>query len=245
MLPRKLSIRPGDRVLEIGSGARPHSRSNILVDRFPGTTPQREDQPLRRDARPLVLADGCQLPFRDKSFDYVICVHVLEHVQQPELLLREMQRVARAGYIETPTELFDFLFNVPPYPDVHLWYVNVVEGELVITRKHPGNSANRFAYLLDNARREDPYFERWLEKSPHLFTVQFEWQDHIPFRIAENSTYADTTDPQSLAAKVLREADTAPPFFWGSGLWGFKRWVYSRLVHPAWRKRAKRLVKRR
>jgi SAM-dependent methyltransferase len=46
------------------------------------------------------MANGYDLPFADKVFDCVICSEVIEHVQRPERLLAEMQRVL------TPTGRF-------------------------------------------------------------------------------------------------------------------------------------------
>ena len=48
----------------------------------------------------LAMANGYDLPFADKVFDCVICSEVIEHVQRPERLLAEMQRVL------TPTGRF-------------------------------------------------------------------------------------------------------------------------------------------
>jgi len=41
----------------------------------------------------FVLCDGQHLPFRERAFDRVICWHVIEHVKNPKLLLREIIRV--------------------------------------------------------------------------------------------------------------------------------------------------------
>jgi ubiquinone/menaquinone biosynthesis C-methylase UbiE len=43
----------------------------------------------------LIPATGYQLPFRDASFDIVTEFGVLHHVKRPEIVLREMLRVAR------------------------------------------------------------------------------------------------------------------------------------------------------
>jgi 2-polyprenyl-3-methyl-5-hydroxy-6-metoxy-1,4-benzoquinol methylase len=43
----------------------------------------------------LILADGKQLPFPDKSFDLVVCMEVIEHVLNPRLVLDELARVSR------------------------------------------------------------------------------------------------------------------------------------------------------
>ncbi|MCX7018623.1 MAG: class I SAM-dependent methyltransferase [Candidatus Sumerlaeota bacterium] len=239
-LPKRLPIRPRDRVLEIGSGGRPHNRADVLTDRHCLDNSQREGKSLKRDKRPLVIADGEALPFADKSFDYCICMHVLEHVRNPARLLDEMQRVARAGYIEAPTELFDWLFAVPPYTEIHHWLINLSRGELIISPKTGGDAPQRFAFLFDYLRSEDGYFERWMEKHPHLFTVQYEWAGTIRHRLLDRQP-AELRDDHE-AADYLSGKMTIRNFYWGSGLWGLKRWLYAHCLHPVWRKRAKRAV---
>ena len=48
-------------------------------------------------SRPDVFADGTRLPFGDGCFDAVVCLEVLEHVEDPVALLAEVSRVLRAG----------------------------------------------------------------------------------------------------------------------------------------------------
>jgi ubiquinone/menaquinone biosynthesis C-methylase UbiE len=45
----------------------------------------------------LHLCDVRELPFEDDTFDAVICVHMLEHLPNPLVRLREMVRVLRPG----------------------------------------------------------------------------------------------------------------------------------------------------
>lgn len=63
-----MDIKRGDRVLEVGSEANPCIRSNVLVDRW--VEPKGRIGSLLID-RPFVFADALELPFSDKSFDYV------------------------------------------------------------------------------------------------------------------------------------------------------------------------------
>ncbi len=174
-------------MLEIGSGSRPHPRTTVLTDLLSTDSSQREGRALVLDGRPFVIADGEALPFCTGAFDYCICSHVLEHADDAARMIAEMQRVARAGYIETPTELRDWLCSVPPYTEIHKWFVNRVGDELILTRKTPANSHHRFGAMLNFLRHDDPWFERWIEKSPHLFVVQHEWQGSIRYRIEEES----------------------------------------------------------
>jgi ubiquinone/menaquinone biosynthesis C-methylase UbiE len=48
--------------------------------------------------------DGYHVPYPDKFFDLSILSHVLEHVEYPRALLREMKRVAQHLAIEVPCE---------------------------------------------------------------------------------------------------------------------------------------------
>lgn len=53
----------------------------------------------------ILLADGEALPFRDHAFDVVVATEVLEHLDEPERMLREARRVVRPGgrfFVTTP-----------------------------------------------------------------------------------------------------------------------------------------------
>lgn len=50
-----------------------------------------------------------KLPFKDKFFDFVITSHVIEHVNDLNFFISEIQRIGRRGYIELPTRLEDNL----------------------------------------------------------------------------------------------------------------------------------------
>jgi SAM-dependent methyltransferase len=48
------------------------------------------------------ISDPEPWPFEDEKFDYVICSHTLEDIRDPVRVCREIARVGKAGYIETP-----------------------------------------------------------------------------------------------------------------------------------------------
>ena len=78
------------------------------------------------------------LPFKDKEFDYVILSHVLEHVPNIFEFTKEVERVAKAGYIELPTKLADNLVIGCDEEDIgHKWWLEFddVENKLKYMKK--------------------------------------------------------------------------------------------------------------
>ena len=76
-----------------------------------------------------------QLPFKDKEFDFVIASHVMEHVEDVDFFIKELERVSKKGYIELPTMLEDNL--VFENKKDHLWHMDFddAENKLLISKK--------------------------------------------------------------------------------------------------------------
>src|SRR5579864_2615246 len=67
----------------------------------------------RAPGMPVVRGVGQRLPFGDGSFDLVVCVWVLEHLEDPAATLREVCRVLRPGG--------HFLFLTPNLRNPLMW----------------------------------------------------------------------------------------------------------------------------
>ncbi len=156
-------------VLEVGSGGNPFPRSNVLLDAYE-STPQRYFQPLISD-RPTVLGLLENLPFRDGAFDFVIACHVLEHSPDVEAAIRELQRVAKAGYIETPDALFE---RVHPYRD-HRLELTDRNGELRIRQKQDWVIDPELKELVEAQLRPSRGWGRMLLENAFAFHLRYYW----------------------------------------------------------------------
>ncbi len=177
-------IRPGDKVLEIGPGADPHPRSDVLLEmEFTDPVEYRKqfghERPLATD-KELVLYDGHTFPFEDGAFDYVICSHVVEHVPDVDHFVREIFRVGRRGYFEYPLCYYEYLYNF----DVHLNYVKFNNGVLYHMKKtdtpleHFRPVQEFFAASLAKG------YSRTLNDMLTYFMEGFEWDAPFPIRHA-------------------------------------------------------------
>ena len=112
---RITQIAAGDRVLEVGPGSDPHPRSDVLLEKVFDTedekAAQRGHTPDLPVGKNVVTYAGGRFPFEDHAFDYVICSHVLEHVEDVPHFISELTRVARRGYLEYPTVYYDYIYN--------------------------------------------------------------------------------------------------------------------------------------
>lgn len=206
-----MHIRSGDLVLEIGSGHNPKVRSDVLCDKYLLDDTERGGK-LVVD-RPTVVADGERLPFRDGAFDYVICCHVLEHARDIARFIREIERVGRAGYIETPSEIGEWLYGW----EYHRWLVTQLDDRLVFRRK---TGKSPFGVLFHRLAAEDPDFARFHERSHRFLLVQFEWRERIPYEIREaDDSPLDWNDPtmvtRLLASERLCKRERLKRWLWG------------------------------
>lgn len=195
-----MNIRPTDFVLEIGSGNNPNRRSDILCDRYMHDNSQRAGEFAAVIDRPMVVADGYRLPFKDKAFDYVICSHILEHMEDPAALLREVTRVARAGYIEVPSALSERVFGW----DFHLWYCSLKKGRLILKKKTEGE---RFGGFFHRLIANQIWFRRFFEEHEQKFYVKYEWNNKVKLSVyhtVPSKKFLDNLDEE--AWKLLAQA---------------------------------------
>jgi len=96
------------RVLEIGAGG------NILKEKYARKADDwiSTDYDMRSSLD--IRCDGMSLPFVEESVDVIVCIDVLEHVPNPELMMSEFSRVlSKGGVLILSTPFFFYLHEAP------------------------------------------------------------------------------------------------------------------------------------
>ncbi len=228
-MKQKLNPPPAGLVLEIGSGDNPNPRSNVLVDRFLGSDNRERGGDLVID-RPFVVADAHHLPFKDGAFVYSICSHILEHMDDPQQFGRELVRVSKGGYIQSPSEIAERLFHW----SFHRWYVNL-EGDTLIL--HPRDPEEPFGELFDYMYEYNPAYYFFQRSMPDLFWIEQEWQGSLKIEVRDSSPLP-LRDPAALRELVKPRLSLI-------GLINlFFTTLLSRLVRAETRRKIRALLKR-
>jgi hypothetical protein len=138
LLLRTLDPRPGQKILDLGSGwwkpfgmrLKEHADIDVtLADIYP------PPDGVSHDARTVVLEPGGELPFVDAEFDLIVCNSVIEHAtldkeacrnlvlaekqwrqlayNEQRRLANEIRRVGRGYFVQTPHKHFPL--------DLHMW----------------------------------------------------------------------------------------------------------------------------
>lgn len=178
------NIKSDDLVLDVGSGDKPFWRADVIVDKFLDDDQQRASGGIIYDKRKVfVKANVEKLPFEDKTFDFVFCSHLLEHVKNPDRAIKELTRVAKNGYIEVPNYIMEF-FN--PFPS-HLWFCDYENGSFIFTQKEKNEDFHlkgikKFGSKLLNI----PLFGCLLTKRSDFSIIRHYWRGDVKCKVARS-----------------------------------------------------------
>ena len=114
-------------ILDIGCGYNANKFAKVICDV--------QDLSNHYQDKKFIRLTEKKLPFKDKEFDFVVASHVMEHVEDIDFFIKELERVSKKGYVELPTMLEDNL--VFENKKDHLWHMDFddVENKLLISKK--------------------------------------------------------------------------------------------------------------
>ena len=169
-----LSQKKNWRILDIGCGYTANKYSTHVAD-------TQDFSNLYKDKKFTHIKEK-KLPFADKEFNFIIASHVLEHVEDIEYFIKELERVANSGYIEVPTRLEDNLVDVNE--KAHIWWINFddINNSLFITKRKQIIEPFLSVSTIQNLRK---FFR------DSLVTEIF-WENKINYLISNNSNDFDS-----------------------------------------------------
>lgn len=137
-------------ILDVGGWAKPFKGATHVVDLFPWETrgyglylDVLTGEKFSKETWYQIdfMEADMRLPFRDNKFDFSICSHTLEDLTNPAPIIKEIKRVSKGGYIETPSRINEQTIgvrngksNYTGHPH-HKWIVEKNKSELKFFNK--------------------------------------------------------------------------------------------------------------
>jgi len=168
-----LGKNPNWKILDIGCGYTANKYATIIAD-------QQDLSNFYKEKR-FIQINGKILPFKDKEFDFVIASHVIEHVQDFEFFLKELERISNKGYIELPSRLGDNLVfeNVKD----HIWWFVYDDIKQELIASHKNQLVEPFLSVGTGK-----IFENFFRES---LVIELEWEKSIEYTINKNLRNTD------------------------------------------------------
>jgi SAM-dependent methyltransferase len=160
--------------LDVACGAKPFPDASVLCDLNVRPVPDRRMKTLVTEGKPFVLCDSCFLPFKDKAFDFVTSYYLIEHMNDPGSMFKELKRVSKHGFIQCPSWFSELLYN----EDVHRWIVLKRDGRLFVkSLSYRKGSKVNLGFVFHKLYRLSQWqiMHAILDETFHLFTVKYSY----------------------------------------------------------------------
>ena len=173
------------KIVDIGCGYTANKNASVIADI--------QDLSYFYKGKNFIKISGKKLPFKDKEFDFVITSHVIEHVEDFEFFVKELERISSKGYIELPTRLADNL--VFENRNDHIWWFkyNDVNNQIIASKR---NQLIEPFITVSMAK----IFEKIFRES---LVIELGWEEKIEYKI-DNKIRQENFETISFA-KVLRK----------------------------------------
>ena len=161
------------KIADIGCGYTANKNASVIADI--------QDLSYFYKGKNFIKISGKKLPFKDKEFDFVIASHVIEHVEDFEFFVKELERISPRGYIELPTRLGDNL--VFENRNDHIWWFtyNDVNNQIIVSKRNQ---------LIDPfiTVSMSKLFEKIFRES---FVLELAWEEKIDYKIDNQIRHDD------------------------------------------------------
>ncbi|MBD2125281.1 methyltransferase domain-containing protein [Microcoleus sp. FACHB-1] len=186
-------------VVEIGPGHIPFALATEFVDWQ--TSPSLAGKTIH-----CLDINNDPLPYEDKCVDFIYCRHTLEDLYNPFWLCKEMSRVAKAGYIETPSPVAETCRGVdagsPPWRGYihHRYLVWSDEDVLTFLPKYPVIEHLHFGDEEDN-------MVEILNSGPLYWNTYFIWNNSLEIKLIQHDKdFTIQTDYLDILAEAMQKS---------------------------------------
>jgi hypothetical protein len=193
-------IKKGDKVLDIGGGARSFIHATHILD---STNTEFEAQRYNNQIElesGQILIDGTTddlMQFKDNEFDFIYTSHTLEHVIDLPHVLEEISRVGKRGFVAVPHYLYDF-WSVD-LSSGHKWFCDYSRGFFLIRERLPNDFVPYASREWENIMRgegwDKPGIWRTLWDGSFcvgirpFWEIRFFWYDCIDYKVDDTMFY--------------------------------------------------------
>lgn len=188
------------RIVELGPGALPFSLATEFIGRFTDGYD-----------RPCFQCDlSCEpLPYDYRSVDFIYSRHVLEDLANPAFCLKEIEQIASAGYLETPSAIAELCKGVDgcsvpgqsvPWRGYHhhrsiFW---VEDDTLHGIAKYP---------IVEHLQIDNAQLESLLNAGPQHWNMTHSWQGPLKWKYHEHEIdYQIGTEYAQLLDRALEHS---------------------------------------
>ena len=189
-------------VIDIGSGAKPNPHAAVLTDFYPDASFHRAG--ILDEDRPVVVCSVEDMPFKDKSFGFSFCTHVLEHVPNLEKAIPEIVRISDGGLIETPRYGKDFMLGTSKQ---HYWQVVPHDNELFFFQYLDNerlDSSEASPCMRDWCSNTKTEFQEYFWEKQLLFNSLLRWENEIRYHTYRlNSGAIDNVEEKKTASQNI------------------------------------------
>ena len=165
IINQKLNDNPNWNVLDVGCGYTANKYANVVAD-------VQNLSDFYKDKKFIRIKEK-KLPFRDNEFDFVITSHVIEHIEDFQFFIKEIERISKQGYIELPTRLGDNLV-IENLKD-HIWWFKY-DDELNLLRASKKNQILEPFINVSTAKKLELLFRESL-------VMELIWENKIEYKV--------------------------------------------------------------
>ena len=153
------------KILDIGCGYSANPHATVIADIL--------DLSNFYSGKKFIKVTEKKLPFENQEFDFVIASHVIEHVEDFQFFIKELERITKKGYIELPTRLGDNL--IFENKNDHIWWFNYddINQKLIVSKRNQ----NIEPFLTVSTGK---LLERYFRES---LVIELVWEDKIEYKI--------------------------------------------------------------